>query len=155
MSTQSWSVPYKQLYQRVNPKKEAKFEYPLSNFDSFSYFQTSLSLGIEQRLQKLPKCDINELRLLFPCYILIPRKCPCKTLFKAQSPVQGSPSCYSWTRYGPFLFIIICSFIMVYSLINFTKLITCRVYRWNFFLKSNKICCTIIRQVRVGQKSFH
>ena len=27
-----------------------KFEYPLSNFDSFSYFQTSLSLGVEQGL---------------------------------------------------------------------------------------------------------
>ena len=26
----------------------------------------------------------NDLRLLFHCYILIPRKCPCKTPFKTQ-----------------------------------------------------------------------
>ena len=51
----------------------------MSNFDSFSYFQTSLSLGVEQGLQKLPKYDINDLRLLFHSYILIPRKCPSKT----------------------------------------------------------------------------
>ena len=63
--TPSWFVPYKQFYQHVKFKKEAKFEYPLSNFGSFSYFQTSLSLGVEQGLQKLPKFDINDLRLLF------------------------------------------------------------------------------------------
>ena len=55
----------------------------MSNFGSFSYFQTFLSLGVEQGLQKLPKFDINDLRLLFHCNILIPRKCPRKTLFKA------------------------------------------------------------------------
>ena len=63
------------------------FEYSLSNFGSFSYFQTFFSLGVEQGLQKLPKFDINDLRLLFHCNILIPRKCPRKTLFKAQCPV--------------------------------------------------------------------
>ena len=47
--------------------------FPLSNFDSFSYFQTFLSLGVEQGLQKPAKFDINDLRLLFHCYILIPR----------------------------------------------------------------------------------
>ena len=72
--------------QIVNSKKEAIFEYPLSNFGSFSYFQTSLSLGVEQGLQKLQKFDINDLRLLFHCNILIPRKCPRKTPFKAQCP---------------------------------------------------------------------
>ena len=56
----------------------------MSNFGSFSYFQTFLSLGVEQGLQKLPKFDINDLRLSFHCNILIPRKCPRKTLFKAQ-----------------------------------------------------------------------
>ena len=58
----------------------------MSNFGSFSYFQTFLSLGVEQRLQKLPKFYINDLRLLFHCNILIPRKCPRKTLFKTQCP---------------------------------------------------------------------
>ena len=56
----------------------------MSNFGSFSYFQTSLSLGVEQGLQKLPKFDINDLKLLFHCYILIPRKCPRETPFKTQ-----------------------------------------------------------------------
>ena len=64
------------------PKKKVN----LSNFGSFSYFQTPLSLGVEQGLQKLPKIDINDLRLLFYCYILIPRKCPRKTPFKTQCP---------------------------------------------------------------------
>ena len=65
-------------------KIEAKFEYPLSDFGSFSYFQTSLSLRVEQNLQKLQKIDINDLKLLFQCYILIPRKCPRKTPLKTQ-----------------------------------------------------------------------
>ena len=46
----------------------------------------SFWLGVEQGLQKLPKIVINDLRLLFHCYILIPRKCPCKTPFKIQCP---------------------------------------------------------------------
>ena len=58
----------------------------MSNFGSFSYFQTSLSLGVKQGLQKLPKYDINDLKLLFHCHILIPRKCPRKTPFKTQCP---------------------------------------------------------------------
>ena len=61
----------------------------MSNFGSFSYFQTSLSLGVEQGLQKLPKFDINDLRLLFHCYILIPRKCPRKIPFKTQCVWRG------------------------------------------------------------------
>ena len=56
-----------------NSKNEARFEYPLPNFGSFSYFQTFFSLGVQQGLQKLPKFDINDLRHLFHCNILIPR----------------------------------------------------------------------------------
>ena len=56
----------------------------MSNFGSFSYFQIYLSLGVKQGLQKLQKIDINDLRLLFHCNILIPKKCPRKTPFKAQ-----------------------------------------------------------------------
>ena len=70
----------------MNSKKWGKFVYPLSNFSSFRYFQTSLSLGVEQGLQKLPKFDINDLKFLFHCYVLIPRKCPRKTPFKTQCP---------------------------------------------------------------------
>ena len=58
----------------------------MSNFGSFSYFQTSLSLGVEQGLQKLQKFNINDLILLFHCNILIPWKCPRKTPFKTQCP---------------------------------------------------------------------
>ena len=65
---------------------------PLSNFGSFSYFQTSLSLGVEQGLQKLPKFDINDLKLLFHCYILIPKKCPRKIPFKTQCGISSMGS---------------------------------------------------------------
>ena len=64
----------------------------MSNFGSLSYVHTSLSLGVEQGLQKLQKFDINDLRLLFHCNILIPRKHPRKTPFKAQCPMDcGRP----------------------------------------------------------------
>ena len=42
---------------------------------SSCWIQTSLSLEVEQGLQKLPKFDINDLRLLFHGNILIPWKC--------------------------------------------------------------------------------
>ena len=41
---------------------------------------------VGQVLQKLPKFDIIDLKLLFHCYILIPRICSRKTPFKTQSP---------------------------------------------------------------------
>ena len=36
----------------------------MSNFGILRYFQTFLSLGVEQGFQKLPKFDINDLKLL-------------------------------------------------------------------------------------------
>ena len=36
----------------------------------------------------------NELRLKFHCYILIPRKCPRKTLFQHTVPPRPLPSTY-------------------------------------------------------------
>ena len=45
------------------------------------------SIDVEQELQKLPRFDIKDLKLLFHCNILIPKKCPCKTPFKAQFPL--------------------------------------------------------------------
>ena len=62
------------------------FEYTLSNFGSFSQFQTFLSLGVEQGLHKLPEFDLNDLRLSFHYYILIPRKCLRKTPFQHTVP---------------------------------------------------------------------
>ena len=73
----------------------------MSNFFILSYFQTFLLLGVEQGLQKLPKYDIYDLRLLFHCYILIPRKCPCKTPFKTQCPpppLYNSDVIYGWPQ---------------------------------------------------------
>ena len=58
----------------------------MSNYDGFSYLQTFLSIGIEQGLQKLPKFDINDLRFLFHCNILIPRKCLLKPYSKCPPP---------------------------------------------------------------------
>ena len=54
----------------------------MPNFGSFTYIQTSLSLGVEQGPQKPQKFDIYDLWLLFHYNILIPRKCPRKTLFQ-------------------------------------------------------------------------
>ena len=105
LPTPSWSFPYKQFYWRVTSRKEAKFEYPLSNFGSFSYFQTFRSLGVEQGLQKLPKLDINDLKLVFHCYILIHRKCQHKTPFRTQCPPRiFRPS------YGPVIAECRCSY---------------------------------------------
>ena len=41
-------------------------------------------LGADKGIRKLLKFDRNELRFYFHCGILIPRKCPHKTPFKAQ-----------------------------------------------------------------------
>ena len=75
----------------------------MSNFGSFSYFQTPLSLRVEQGLQKLPKFDINDIRLLFHCYILILRKCPRKIPFKTQCPTPPSSAyvIYEWSHRTP------------------------------------------------------
>ena len=77
------------------------FECSLSKFGSFSYFQTSLSLGVGQVHQKLQKFDINNLRLLFHYYILIPRKCPHKTPFKRQCPPWIIRPCNGSVQWHP------------------------------------------------------
>ena len=56
--------------------------HPLPTFGSFSFFQASLWLGVNKVLQTLTKSYKNELRHLFQCCILIPRKCPHKTPFQ-------------------------------------------------------------------------
>ena len=53
----------------------------MSNFGSFRYFQTYLSLS--SRYFK----NYHDIKFLFHCYILIPRKCPCKT--QVQHTVGG------------------------------------------------------------------
>ena len=49
-------------------------------------FIEELRVGVQQGLQKLQKFDINDLRHLFHCNMLILRKYPRKTPFKAQCP---------------------------------------------------------------------
>ena len=39
------------------PLKKLSLRLPLSSFDTFSYFQTSLWLGVDKGLQNLPKSD--------------------------------------------------------------------------------------------------
>ena len=102
--TPSQSVSHKWFHQCVNHKQKLSLRHPLPTFGSFSYFQTSLSLGVEQGLQKLPKFDINDLRLLFHCFILIPRKCPRKIPFQHTVCVWGGegtialPPDFGWNR---------------------------------------------------------
>ena len=59
LPTPSWSVTHKQFYQCVNTKKKLSLGYSLSSFSSYSYFQTSLWLGVEKGLQKLTRFDKN------------------------------------------------------------------------------------------------
>ena len=44
----------------------------------------------------MPKFDINDLKFLFQCYILIPRKCLRKTPFKAQCPPPPDFETFLW-----------------------------------------------------------
>ena len=57
-------------------------------FDGFSFFHTSLWGYVDKILQKLTKCYKSELRHLFECSILVPRKCLRKTPF--QHTVRGA-----------------------------------------------------------------
>ena len=90
LPTPSQSVSHKQFHQCVNHKKKLSLRHPLPTFGSFSFFQASIWLGVDKVLQKLTKSYKNELRHLFQCIILIPRKCPHKTPF--QHTVPPSPS---------------------------------------------------------------
>ena len=68
----------------MNHKKKISLRHPLPSFGSFSFFQASLWLGVDKVLQKLTKSYKNKLKHLFQCWILIPRKCPCKFHFSTQ-----------------------------------------------------------------------
>ena len=89
LPTPSQSVSHKRFHQCVNHKKKLSLRHPLPTFGSFSFFQASLWLGVNKVLQKLTKSYKSELRHLFQCCILIPRKCPRKTPF--QHTVPPSP----------------------------------------------------------------
>ena len=80
--TPSQSVSHKRFHQCVNHKKKLSLRHPLPTFGSFSFFQASLWLGVDKVLQKLSKSYKSELRNLFQCCILIPRKYPCKIPFQ-------------------------------------------------------------------------
>ena len=90
--TPSQSVSHKQFHQCLNYKKKLSLWHPLPTFCRFSFFQASLWLGVDKVLQKLPKSYKSEVRHLFHCYILIPRKCPRKTLFQHTVGHEGDSS---------------------------------------------------------------
>ena len=90
LPTPSQSVSHKQFLQCVNHKKKLTLRHPSPTFGSFSFSQASIWLRVNKVLQKLQEFDINDLRLLFHCNILIPRKCSRKTPFKAQCPKSYS-----------------------------------------------------------------
>ena len=87
LPTPSQSVSHKRFHQCVNHKKKLSLRHSLPNFGSFSFFQTSLWLGVNKVLQKLTKSYKNELRHLFQCCILMPMKCPHKTPFQHTVPL--------------------------------------------------------------------
>ena len=86
LPTPSQSVSHKRFHQCVNHKKKLSLRHPLPTFVSFSFFQTSLWLGVDKELQKLTKSYKNELKHLFQYCILISRKCPHKTPFQHTVP---------------------------------------------------------------------
>ena len=80
------------MHQSLRHKKH-KFK-KTTNFGSFSYFQASLWLGVDKVLQKLTKSYKLELRYLFQCCILTPRKCPRKNPFPHTVPPLKSADVY-------------------------------------------------------------
>ena len=89
LPTPSQSVSHKRFHQCVNHKKKLSLRHPLPTFGSFSFFQASLWLGVDKVLKKLTKFYKSELKNLFQCCILIPRKCPRKTPFQHTVPPAG------------------------------------------------------------------
>ena len=86
LQTPSQSVSHKRFHQYLNHKRKLSLRHPLPTFGSFSFFQASLWFGVDKVLQKLTKSYKSELRHLFQCSILIPRKCPRKTPFQHTVP---------------------------------------------------------------------
>ena len=103
LPTPSQSVSHKRFhYQCVNHKKKLSLRHPLQTFGSFSFFQASIWLGVNKVLQKVTKSYKNELRLLFQCCILIPRKCPRKTPFQHTVPPPDKCLRKIWMVLQPF-----------------------------------------------------
>ena len=86
LPTPSQSVSHKWFHQCVNHKKKLSLRHPLPTFGSFSFFQASLWLGVDKVLPKPTKSYKSELRHIFQCCILIPRKCLRKTPFQHTVP---------------------------------------------------------------------
>ena len=86
LPTPSQSVSHKRFHQCVNHKKKLSLRHPLPTFGNFSFFQASLWPGVDKVLQKLTKSYKSELKHLFQCCILIPRKCPRKAPFQHTVP---------------------------------------------------------------------
>jgi hypothetical protein len=121
LTTPSQSVSHKQFHQCMNHKKKLCLRHPLPTFGSFSYFQVS-RLRVDKVLQKLTKSHKSELRHLFWCCILIPRKCPRKTPF--QHTVTPPPLLFS-VRYRSNSFI----FIFIMFLISYLVCMYCMDYK--------------------------
>ena len=88
LPTPSQSVSHKWFHQCVNHKKKLILRHVLPIFGSFSFFQASLWLRVKKVLQKLTKSYKRELRHLFQCCTLIPRKRPRKTPLQHTVPPQ-------------------------------------------------------------------
>ena len=87
LPTPSQSVSHKWFHQCVNHKKKLSLRHPLPTFGCFSFFQASIWLGVHKVIQNLTKFYEYDLRHLFQCCILIPRrKCPGKTPFQHTVP---------------------------------------------------------------------
>ena len=72
----------------MNHENKLCLRHPLPSFGIFSFFQASIWLGVDKVLQKWTKSCKIELRHLYQCCILIPRKCPHKTPFQHTVPVD-------------------------------------------------------------------
>ena len=87
LPTPSQSVLHKGFHQWMNHEKKLSLRHFLPTFGSFSFFQASIWLEVDNVLKKWTKSCKIELKHLFQSCILIPRKCPRKPPFNTQCPV--------------------------------------------------------------------
>ena len=101
-------------------------------------------LRVKQGLQKLPKFDKNDLILLFPCYILISRKCPRQTPFKTQWGGLSIGQADSWASLAQASRDFICIFQQL--LLNYSGL--------EFSLQSEISLCSVTRGIAMDISGF-
>ena len=105
LPTPRQSVSHKRFHKCVNHRKKLSLRHPSPTFGSFRFFHASLWFGVDKVLQKLTKSYKSDLRHLFQCCILIPRKCPRKIPFQHTVPPPSNfsdfppalfPNCVPW-----------------------------------------------------------